>query len=134
MLHLKNPYRLLKYVVVIPIASTCIVPIVIADVWIEIYHRICFPLYRMPYIKRSHYIKVDRYKLKYLNIFQKIYCAYCGYANGVIQYWAKIAGETERYWCGIQHKDGDDFISPSHHKDFSKYGDEDDFNNSDRLN
>ncbi|MBU1032352.1 MAG: hypothetical protein ABII13_05045 [Patescibacteria group bacterium] len=78
-------------------------------------------------MKRSSFIKIDRHKLKYLNFFQKVYCVYCGYANGVLQYWVKIAGETERYWCGIQHESSKDFVPPEHHKNFAKYGDEEDF-------
>ncbi len=42
----------------------------------------------------------------------------------------KIAGETEEYWCGIQHKKDKDFISPKHHKDFLKYGDKKTFEDS----
>ena len=127
MLYLKNPYRLLKHIIVIPIVSTCVIPLAFLDLWAEIYHRVCFPLCRIPYVKRSNYIRIDRHKLKYLNIFQKIYCIYCGYASGVLQYCVKIAAETERYWCGIQHEEDDSFVPPSHHKDFPKYGDEDDF-------
>lgn len=99
MRYLKNPYRLLKHIIVIPLVSILAVPIIITD--IEIYHRICFPLCKIPYVKRKNYIKIDRHKLKYLNWLQKIYCVYCGYANGVIQYWVKIAGEIKLYWCGI---------------------------------
>lgn len=127
MLHLKNPYRLLKHIIVIPIVSTCIIPLSFFDLWVEIYHRICFPLYGIPYVKRGDYIRIDRHKLDYLNIFQKIYCVYCGYANGAIQYWVKIAAETEYYWCGIQHNESDTFIAPAHHRDFIKYGDKDEF-------
>ncbi|PIZ99438.1 MAG: hypothetical protein COX77_01470 [Candidatus Komeilibacteria bacterium CG_4_10_14_0_2_um_filter_37_10] len=98
------------------------------DIWIEIYHRICFPFCHIPYVQRRHYIKiVDRAKLQYLNLLQKIYCMYCGYGNGVIRYWAQIASETEHYWCGIQHKNEPPFIAPSHQKDFSKFGDEVEF-------
>lgn len=128
MRYLKNSYRLLKHIIVVPLLYTLVVPIIITDIWIEIYHRICFPLCGIPYVKRRNYIKIDRHKLKYLNLFQKIYCVYCGYTNGVIQYWVKIAGETEQYWCGVQHKKNPDFIAPSHHKNFAEYNNESDFN------
>ena len=124
MLYLKTSYRFLKHIIIAPILWSCLIPIVIADIWTEIYHRICFPLYGIPYVKRSHYIKIDRHKLKYLSFLQKIYCTYCGYGNGVIQYWVKIVGETEAYWCGIQHQKSDNFLPPPHHKNFSKYDDE----------
>ncbi len=128
MLYLKNPFRFLKNIIIIPLVSTLIIPLVIMDIWVEIYHRICFPLYRMPYVRRKNYIKIiDRAKLQYLNWLQKIYCMYCGYGNGVIRYWSQIAADTENYWCGIQHEKKPDFITPEHQKDFAKYGDEKEF-------
>jgi hypothetical protein len=99
------------------------------DFWMEIYHRVCFPLCGLPYIKRRHYIQiVDRSKLQYLDWLEKIYCMYCGYGNGVIHYWSKIAAVTEAYWCGIQHKKIEGFIAQEHQKEFAIYGDEKDFN------
>ena len=128
MLYLISALKIPKYFILLPVITSCIIPIAITDLWIEIYHRICFPLCKIPYIKRKDYIKLDRHKLKYLNILQKIFCVYCGYANGVIQYWERMAGETEHYWCGIQHKKSPSFHPPKYHKDFSKYGDKQDFN------
>ncbi len=128
MLYLKNPYRFIKHLLVIPIVSTIIIPLLIFDIWAEIYHRICFPLYNIPYVKRRDYIKIiDRAKLQYLNWLQKIYCMYCGYGNGVIRYWAKIAAETEHYWCGIKHRSDQSFVVSEHQKNFSEYGDADEF-------
>ena len=46
---------------------------------------------------------VDRYRLGYLNIFERLNCAYCGYANGVIAYAREITARTEQYWCPIKH-------------------------------
>ncbi len=128
MIYLKNSFRFLKHLIAIPLVSTVVIPLVIMDIWIEIYHRICFPLYKFPFVRRKDYIKVmDRAKLPYLNFLQKIYCMYCGYGNGVIHYWSKIAGETESYWCGIQHKKEADFAIPAHQANFSKYGDAEEF-------
>jgi hypothetical protein len=128
MYYLKNSNKSVKHIIIAPIIFSVIIPLVIMDLWIEIYHRICFPLYNIPCVKRSEYIKIDRHKLAYLTFLQKIYCVYCGYANGAVNYWVKIAGDTERYWCGIQHKKSKNFHAPEHHKDFAKYGDEKDFN------
>jgi len=127
MLYIKNSYRLLRHTIITPIVWACVIPLVILDICAEIYHRVCFPLYGIPYVKRDSYIKIDRHKLKYINLRQKIYCVYCGYANGVINYWSRIAAETERYWCGIKHKEDGPFVPPAHHKYFPKYGDEDGF-------
>lgn len=112
----------------IPVISSVVIPLIILDLWIELYHRICFPLCGLAYIKRKDYIQiVDRAKLQYLSWLQKIYCMYCGYGNGVIRYWGAIAGTTEHYWCGIQHKKRPGFIAPEYQKDFSVYGDKEDF-------
>ena len=54
---------------------------------------------------------------------QKLNCMYCGYANGVMRYWTKIAWDTEHYWCGIEHKKSPNFIEEEHQKSFSAYGD-----------
>lgn len=97
--------------------------LVFMDLILELYHRICFPLYGMPYVKRRAYIKIDRHKLKYLTPGEKIGCMYCGYANGIFAYYTRIAGDTERYWCGIKHKKRPGFIPPKHHKNFLEYGD-----------
>jgi len=48
---------------------------------------------------------------------------YCGYINGVLLYFKEIAGRTEKYWCGIKHKEHPGFIEPKHHKTFLSYGD-----------
>lgn len=119
--------RFFRHLLVAPFIFSVIIPLVFTDIWIEVYHRVCFYLCGIPYVKRSVYIKIDRHKLSYLNFPQKLYCVYCGYANGVIAYWAKIAAETERYWCGIQHKADREFVPPSHHAEFAKYADEEEF-------
>jgi len=128
MLYLKEKNWFPKNIIIIPIITSAIIPLAITDLWIEIYHRTCFPLYKIPYVDRKKYIQVmDRFHLPYLSLMQKLYCAYCGYGNGVIRYWGEIAAETEAYWCGIQHKKIKDFIEHKHHKDFAKYGSEKDF-------
>lgn len=116
----RKPFR---HTLSAPIIYAMIVPFVILDIFAEIYHRICFPLYGLPLIKRSSYFKFDRYKLPYLTTLQKFNCLYCSYGNGLMHYVGTIAAETERYWCGIQHDSCTQFIPPKHHKDFLKYGD-----------
>lgn len=122
--YLKFPKRFLRHAFVFPIIFSVIIPIIILDIWIEVYHRICFPFYGLPYSKRSSYIVFDRMRLSYLTWDQKMYCMYCSYGNGVIQYWAAIAGASEAYWCGIQHQKTRKFFAPPHHKNFVPYGDE----------
>lgn len=102
-------------------------PLMILDLFLELYHQISFRLLKLPRIPRGAYIRIDRHKLAYLTPVQKIFCMYCGYANGLLPYAAKIAAESEKYWCAIMHKDdqNDSFITPGHHKDFIEYNDED---------
>jgi hypothetical protein len=100
-----------------------IFPFAILDISVEIYHRICFPLYGIPLVKRSDYIIFDRYKLNYLGEVQKLNCTYCAYMNGLLRYVTEIGAETERYWCAIKHAK-EEGRYPEHHKDFIDYGDE----------
>jgi len=127
MKYLLKKNRLIRHLPILPFIYGAIIPLVLFDIWTEVYHRISFPLYGIPYIKRRDYIKIDRQKLFYLNPLQKISCAYCGYANGLLQYIVKIVAETEHYWCGIQHKQSKNFHAPSHHKKFLNYGDEEQY-------
>lgn len=115
--------RWLRHLLSGPFIYGMIVPIVLLDVGLEIYHRICFPLYGLAYVSRSKYIKIDRHRLQYLNTIQKLNCMYCGYANGLAAYTVEIFAQTERYWCGIQHARSRDFHVPKHHTDFTPYGD-----------
>jgi len=125
--YIKNKKRHFFDIISLPIIFSVFIPMAIFDIWIEIYHRTCFVLYKLRYVKRSDYIKIDRQKLNYLKWYQKIGCVYCGYANGLAGYWTAIAGQTEQYWCGIMHKQSRGFHSPEHHKDFAKYGDKEEF-------
>ncbi len=121
------PEREFRQDISIPIIWGMILPFFIFDISIEIYHQTCFRLYKLPLVKRSKYIKIDRHKLEYLSFPDKIRCAYCGYANGFLAYAVKIVGDTEKYWCGIKHEKDAEFAEQAHHHDFLKYGDRDGF-------
>lgn len=118
------PYKELRHAVSTPFILGMAVPLVILDFFMEIYHHVAFPLYNLPLVNRSEYIKIDRQKLPYLSNIDKVWCAYCGYANGLLAYAVEIAGRTEKYWCGIKHAPDPHFHEPAHHKDFIPYGDE----------
>ena len=97
------------------------------DIIIEIYHRICFPLYGIEIVDRKKYIKFDRHRLGYLRLIDKFNCLYCAYGNWLINYVREIVARTEKHWCGIKHADDSNFIVPEHHKDFISYWDEEAF-------
>lgn len=123
----KYPDRVPLHLVSMPFIYFMIVPLVFLDICLEIYHQVCFRLYKIPLLKRSAYIKIDRHKLKYLTRWEKLNCAYCGYGNGLAHYFTAMAAETEKYWCGIKHAKDPNFKVPVHHKDFMEYGDEEEY-------
>lgn len=120
----KHPQRRVRHYLSFPFIWMMIIPLLLLDIFLEVYHRICFPLYGLPRVQRSSFIRIDRHRLSYLSWYEKICCAYCGYANGLLYYASRIGGATERYWCGIRHRAGGGFVEPSHHRGFLEYGDE----------
>ena len=86
-----------------PVIYSMIVPLVLLDVWASLYQAICFRAYRIPPVKRSDYIALDRKNLAYLNWIEELNCLYCGYGNGVVAYVREIASRTEQFWCPIKH-------------------------------
>lgn len=90
-------------VLVSPIIYSLIVPFVLADVWISIYQAICFRVYGIPQVKRHRYLIFDRAGLPYLNLLEKVNCAFCSYCNGVVAYVREVAARTEQHWCPIKH-------------------------------
>lgn len=86
-----------------PLIYGLIVPLVLLDVFITIYHAVCFPIYGIAKVKRSDHLVFDRQHLDYLNLLEKLNCAYCSYGNGLISYVREIAARTEQYWCPIKH-------------------------------
>ncbi|MGW8246525.1 MAG: hypothetical protein ACWGOV_00320 [Acidiferrobacterales bacterium] len=86
-----------------PVIYSLVVPLVFLDLVATLYQWACFPIYRIPRVRRRDFIIYDRQHLDYLNIIEKFHCLYCGYANGMLAYAAEIAGRTEQYWCPIKH-------------------------------
>ena len=86
-----------------PVIYVGIVPFLLLDLFVTVYQAVCFPIYGIPKIKRADYLVFDRHHLAYLNALEKLNCAYCSYANGLIAYTREIAARTEQYWCPIKH-------------------------------
>lgn len=117
----------LRYIASAPFIYGMFIPLLILDVCAEIYHRVCFPLYGLPLVDRSEYIRIaDRLRLAYLTPLERIHCAYCGYGNGLLRYVATIAARTEQHFCSIRHADHGqpDFHAGAHHTHFVPYDDE----------
>ena len=113
----------LRHTLAIPFILGISLPLVVMDLFTELYHRVAFPLYGIPIVKRSNYIRIDHQKLSYLSFTDKLNCMYCGYANGFAAYMVRIAGDTEKYWCSIKHKEGQGYVPQPHQKYFLPYDD-----------
>jgi hypothetical protein len=79
------------------------VPFLLMDAFVTVYQWVCFPIYRIPKVRRSDYLVFDREDLPYLNAIEKFNCFYCSYGNGVAAYAREVAARTEQYWCPIKH-------------------------------
>jgi len=86
-----------------PLIWFCLLPIVFLDLVLTIYQAVCFPIYGIPKARRTDFILLDRRRLAYLNLIEKLNCEYCSYANGIFAYATEVAARTEQYWCPIKH-------------------------------
>jgi hypothetical protein len=86
-----------------PIIYAVFFPMVLLDLSVTVYQHICFRAYGIARVKRSDYFVYDRAHLAYLNLLEKINCAYCSYGNGLMAYAREIVARTEQYWCPIKH-------------------------------
>jgi hypothetical protein len=86
-----------------PVIYALLLPLLFLDLSITVYQHICFRAYGLPRVKRSDYFVYDRAHLAYLNLIEKINCAYCSYGNGVMAYGREVVARTEQYWCPIKH-------------------------------
>jgi len=93
----------LRHVVTAPVIYAVALPLLLLDLFVTAYQYICFPLYRIPRVKRREHFVFDRTHLAYLNLIEKFNCAYCSYGNGLASYVREIVGRTEQYWCPIKH-------------------------------
>lgn len=111
----------LLVVLTVPLIYACVFPFLLLDASVAIYHAICFPIFRIPKVRRRDYLIFDRGRLAYLNAIEKAGCLYCSYANGLLAYVAEIAARTEQRFCPIKHEEA---ISRPHsrYQHFLPYG------------
>jgi hypothetical protein len=109
--HREMKTRLLRYILgarplialTAPLIYLLIIPFALLDLFVTIYQTVCFPVYGIARVRRRDYLIFDRRYLAYLNALEKLNCAYCSYANGVVGYVREIGSRTEQYWCPIKH-------------------------------
>jgi hypothetical protein len=109
-----------------PVIYSLLIPVVLLDLFIMAYQAICFPVYKIPRVRRRDYLIFDRHHLAYLNVIEKINCAYCSYCNGAIAFAREVASRTEIYWCPIKHARR--VLGPHpHYQGFADFGDAEGF-------
>jgi hypothetical protein len=105
-----------------PIIYLGVVPFALLDLFLALYQDLCFPVYKIPKVRRSEYLIFDRSRLKYVNLLERLNCWYCSYANGLVAYATEVAARTEQHWCPIKHASR--IRSPhSRYPHFVDYGD-----------
>lgn len=119
----RDELGLLRLLLSVPFIYPMIIPFIFLHICLEIYHQVCFPLYGIPKVNLKDHMRMDRQKLEYLNVLEKMNCYYCGYANGLIKYTKAILSETEKMWCPIKSQPAPGYEQPEHRKDFAEYGD-----------
>jgi hypothetical protein len=105
-----------------PVIYSLVIPFALLDLFVWLYQFVCFPVYGIPRVRRRDFVVMDRAQLAYLNAIEKLNCAYCSYANGLVAYVREVASLTEQYWCPIKHAQR---VSGTHQRysRFFDYGD-----------
>lgn len=93
----------LRHLLTIPVIFMVFFPMLLLDAVICLYQALCFPMYGIARVRRRAYWTSDRTHLPYLNLIEKVNCAYCSYANGFVGFFQEVAARTEQYWCPIKH-------------------------------
>jgi len=114
-----------------PVVYFMIVPFAFLDLCVTLFQTLCFWAWGIPRAKRSDYVFIDRHQLAYLNRPEKLFCVFCGYANGVTAFTREVAGRAEKYWCPIKHA-CKVYQEHQYYKDFTEFGDADAWHSKDR--
>jgi len=93
----------LRHLLSAPLIYAVLLPMLLLDLFVIAYAATCLPLYGVARVRRRDYFVFDRAHLAYLNLVEKMNCAYCSYANGLAAYFTEVVGRTELYWCPIKH-------------------------------
>ncbi len=108
----------IRNIISMPFIYSVLIPVFLLDLVVSLYQAVCFPLYRIPKIRRRDYIQYNRGKMESLGLIDKAHCHYCSYVNGAIAYAAKVAGQTEKIWCPLRHAAENKFVELPHQKSF----------------
>ena len=105
-----------------PFVYGLIIPLAFLDLSVSIFQAVCFPAYGIQKVRRRDNLVFDHRYLAYLNPLEKLNCAYCSYANGIIAFFREVAGRAEQHWCPIKHARRILAAHP-HYSEFADFGD-----------
>ena len=113
----KAPFHL--EIIALSLMGAMLAPVILFHGCMYVYQEVYFSIYGIPKVRLSDYLILDRMKLKGLNIFQRLGCEYCGYANALAAWIKAVVNTTETYSCAIKHdvwKKGQE-----HQEEFASY-------------
>jgi hypothetical protein len=74
-------------------------------IYMLIFSRLYFWLRNQKQLDIKDYYKYDRHQIAHLTLVDRIWCEYCEWANGTMQWTMAFANEVERRYCPIKNKD-----------------------------
>ena len=95
----KNRAGFFRHIFVLPFALVMLVPLLIFDFCLSVFHRIVFALCKMKRVNRAAHFKLDQMKIAQLGKLSRLFAIYIYYARGLMSYAGKIAAECDQYWC-----------------------------------
>jgi hypothetical protein len=73
-------------------------------IYMLIFSRLYFWLRNQKQINIKDYYNYDRHQIAHLTLIDRIWCEYCEWANGTLQWTIAFTNEVERRYCPIQNK------------------------------
>jgi len=68
-----------------------------------LFNKVYFWVRNQNSIERKSYYNYDRHRLPHLGLMDKIWCEYCEWANGSLQWIMDVVNEIERRYCPIKN-------------------------------
>ena len=63
-------------IVTAPVIYALLIPIAMLDLFVTVFHWLCFPLDRIPRVCRGDDVVIDRHHLAYLDVVERMNCVY----------------------------------------------------------
>lgn len=73
-------------------------------IYMQLFSRLYFWIRNQKQMDTRSFFNYDRHKISHLTLIDKIWCEYCEWANGTLQWTMAFTNEIERRYCPIQNK------------------------------